>query len=182
MAKILIVYGTKEGQTQKIANRIADVVRTQGYDVLVTNASEIHSDFDINDYSSVIVGASIHLQSYASSVRHFIQRYKSDLERLPSAFFSVSLTDATTEYQSQIDNCLNSFYNKTGWHPKTVGRFAGALAYTKYGFFTRHMMKYIAKKGGYSVDTSQDHDYTNWEQVEKFTNDFVIILKNSNIT
>jgi len=34
---------------------------------------------------------------------------------------------------------------------------------------------------GYSVDTSQDHEYTNWEQVEKFTDDFVINLKNSNI-
>jgi len=173
MAKILIVYGTKEGQTMKIAQRIGDVVRQYGYQVDLNNAEEIREDSSLQNYSGILVGCSMHLQQYSPAVTNFIRQYKPHLERLPSAFFSVSMIDATSSWGAQLEKPLNSFYNKTGWHPKTVGRFGGALTYTKYGFFTKHMMKWMAQKGGFSTDTSCDHDYTDWDQVAKFAKDYI---------
>jgi menaquinone-dependent protoporphyrinogen oxidase len=33
MSKVLIAYGTSEGQTAKIADHLAEVIRAQGHDV-----------------------------------------------------------------------------------------------------------------------------------------------------
>ena len=51
--------------------------------------------------------------------------------------------------------------------------FAGANKYAQYGFIIRNIMKHIAKKEGRSTDTSQDHEYTDWDKVTQFTEQFL---------
>jgi len=174
MSKILIVYGTKEGQTAKIAQRIGDIAREQGKQVDVNNAREVPSNKSLKDYSAILVGSSIHAGHFNRSVLRFIRRYKSDLGSVPSGFFSVSLSDTMeAKNRAMMDHQLDKFYEKCGWHPKTVGRFAGSISYTKYGFFTRHMMKWMAQTQGNPTDTTRDHEFTDWNQVAEFANAFV---------
>ena len=174
MSKILIVYGTKEGQTAKIAQHIGDVARQQGHEVDVNNAREIPTNKSLNSYSAILVGSSVHAGNFNSSVLRFVRKYKSDLDRVPSAFFTVSLSDSLeAKNRGILDKQLITFYDKTGWHPKTVGRFAGAVAYTKYGFFIRYMMKWMSQAQGYPTDTSRDHEFTDWDQVTEFANAFM---------
>jgi menaquinone-dependent protoporphyrinogen oxidase len=55
--------------------------------------------------------------------------------------------------------------------------FAGALLYTQYGFLKRHLMKKIASdKGSLDTDTSRDYVYTEWDGVQRFTEDFLVTL------
>ena len=42
---------------------------------------------------------------------------------------------------------------------------AGRLAYTQYGLLKRFVMRRIALKAGGPVDTSRDHEMTDWDQV-----------------
>ena len=63
---------------------------------------------------------------------------------------------------------VEKFFGDTGWHPRHWTIFAGALAYTKYNWFTRWVMKRIAQKAGGDTDTSRDHEYTNWPDVRNF--------------
>jgi menaquinone-dependent protoporphyrinogen oxidase len=173
--KVLIVYGTKEGQTAKIADRIGEVFRARGYETDISSANDFGpcKNVSLQDYSAIIVGGSIHVMHLPSSVTRFIKHYKSDLERLPSAFYSVSLTDAGTESHEQLDKLLMGYWEKMGWQPKIVGRFGGALRYSSYGFLKRYMMRWIAQKGGYSTDVKHDSDYTDWDSVTQFANDFM---------
>jgi len=141
MSKVLIVYGTKEGQTAKIAQRIDEIARQQGHEVDVNNAQKITANKSLKDYLAILVGSSVHAGSFNSSVLRFVRHYKSDLDRVPSAFFSVSLSDSMeAKHRTTMDRQLTAFYDKSGRHPNTVGRFAGAVAYTKYGFFMRHIV------------------------------------------
>lgn len=97
-------------------------------------------------------------------------------ERLPSAFFSVSLAiqDSTEKGRREAEGCVEKFVQETGWHPGKVGLFAGALLHTKYGFFTRWMMKRITRgKGSPDLDTSRDYVYTDWESVKRFAEGFL---------
>ena len=175
MSKFLIVYGTKEDQTAKIAEHIGEVMRQNGYYADVRNAHQICVEFPAEEYAGVLVGASIHMGRWSSAALRFVRRYKSHLDNVPSAFFSVSLTDAsdTPKERSALDRHVEGFFDQSGWQPQIVGRFAGALAYTRYGFCTRFLMKRIAQSNGKSTDTSRDHEYTDWNQVTKFTKDFV---------
>ena len=66
---------------------------------------------------------------------------------------------------------------QTGWRPRKIGRFAGALLYTQYGFFKRWIMRRIARdKGSPDTDTSRDYVYTDWESVKGFAEEFLETL------
>jgi menaquinone-dependent protoporphyrinogen oxidase len=45
---------------------------------------------------------------------------------------------------------------------------AGAINFTEYNWLLRAYMKYAAKLNGGSTDTSRDHEYTDWHQVDGF--------------
>ena len=52
---------------------------------------------------------------------------------------------------------------------------AGALQYREYDFFTRLVMRMIARHHGQSTDTKQDIDYTDWQAVAGFAADAAAI-------
>ena len=170
--KILISYGTTEGHTARIAEYLADAIRGRGY---LADAVDLKRAQDglLDGYDAVILGGSIHMGKHEEYVRDFVVKNRAALERLPSAFFSVSLAahGDMTNAQAYVEN----FEHETGWKPAQVGLFSGALLYRQYGFFKRLMMKKIvsSKPGGLSTDTSRDHEYTEWDQLKRFAEDFL---------
>ena len=171
MARVLIVYGTTEGQTGKIADVTAQVVREQGHATDAVDIKDLAGSM-LDQYDAVIAGASIHMGKHDKHVVEFAQENSDMLQRLPSAFFSVSLAahGDTPEAEGYVDR----FENETGWHPDQVALFSGALLYTQYGFIKRHLMKRIAKDkpGHLGVDTSRDYVYTEWDAVKTFAEHF----------
>ncbi len=172
MSKILISYGTIEGQTGRIANFIADVLRGHGHTADAVDIKQSGGGRP-DGYDAVIVGAAIHMGKHADYVADFVRRNRSALERLPSAFFSVSL--AAHGDTANAEAYVARFQEETGWRPAQVGLIAGALPYTQYGFFKRQMMKKIVKSkpGNLSTDTSRDFVYTEWDDVRQFTERFL---------
>ncbi len=62
------------------------------------------------------------------------------------------------------------------WRPNLIDIFGGALTYTQYGWFTKIIMRYISKQAGSSTDTSRDHEYTDWNQVDRFALGFLQLV------
>ena len=127
-------------------------------------------------YDGVIVGASIHMGKHDKHVVEFVRKNRDMLERLPSAFFSVSL--AAHGDTEEAEGYVEQFEQETGWRPAKVALFGGALLYTHYGFVKRHMMKRIArdKPGHLGTDISRDYVYTEWDGVKRFAEDFLTDL------
>lgn len=46
MAAILTLYGTDEGQTAKVADRVVDALRDRGHDAEARDAQELPADVD----------------------------------------------------------------------------------------------------------------------------------------
>jgi len=168
MASLLIVYGTTEGQTRRIAERMGEVAREMGHTAAVVNACACRSVFH-GRYDGVMVAASVHRGRHQRSVLRFARENLHALSRLPSAFFSVSLSAAGKEARQKDDarRCADLFLREAGWSPETVRLVAGALAYTRYNLPTRLMMKWIAWREGGDTDTSRDHEYTEWDQLRR---------------
>jgi menaquinone-dependent protoporphyrinogen oxidase len=172
MSKILIGYGTTEGHTARIADYLADVIRGQGHKTQAVDLKRSPGT-RLDEFDAVLVGGSIHMGKHEEPVRDFVQNNRAALERLPSAFFSVSLAA-----HGDLENArayVENFEQETGWHPTQVGLFSGALLYRQYGFIKRLMMKKIVsdKPGSLSTDTSRDHEYTDWDEVKHFAEDFL---------
>ncbi|MBA2662721.1 MAG: menaquinone-dependent protoporphyrinogen IX dehydrogenase [Bradymonadaceae bacterium] len=178
-SQIAIVYGTTEGQTRKISEHIANTLDERNCEVVILSAKELPDNFAVDDFDAVIVGASIHAGKYQKEVVEFVGRHHEQLQNRPSAFFSVSLSEAGDDEQAkvQIHGFIDKFMERTGWHPLLVASFGGALPYTKYGFMKRMIMKSITKRAGGDIDTSRDYEYTDWSSVDHFAENFRSFLR-----
>ena len=171
MARIVLVYGTAEGQTGRIAVFLGEVIRGAGTEIDIVDLKR--SDLPrLDDYDGVIVGASIHMGKHERYVADFVGRNRAVIDLRPSAFFSVSLAA-----HGDIENAeryVDEFEKETGWRPGKVAMFSGALLYTQYGFVKRRLMRQIAKdKGNLATDTSRDWVYTEWDGITRFAEDFL---------
>lgn len=175
MARVLIVYSTKEGHTGRIAERMAAALREDGNEVQLHNAAEPRKQVAPEDCDGVLVGGSIHFNQFQEGLREFVKRNRELLTRVPSAFFSVSLsaTDLNERTAAELQSALEKFFRRTGWRPGAVQNFAGALLYTRYNFLIRYLFKRIVKgRGRPETDTSRDYDLTDWLAVERFAREF----------
>ena len=172
MPRIYVPYGTTEGQTAKIAEYIADVLREHGCEAVAADVKD-PGTVPPAGFDGVILGASIHRGKHEDYVRDFVRKNLSVLQQVPSAFFSVSL--AAHGDVENAEQYVAEFEEETGWHPGKVALFSGALLYTRYGFIKRHMMKRIVqdKPGALDTDTSRDYVYTEWDGVRRFAEHFL---------
>jgi menaquinone-dependent protoporphyrinogen oxidase len=177
---ILIVYASKEGQTEKIAGFIADVVRRHGHQVMVIAGNHPPEDFATADFDAAIIGGSIHMSDYPDYLKNFVTAHKDWLNQVPSALFTVCMAIHSKHEQEQ--KAARAFgpalAEETHWQPAMMETFAGAIKYTQYGFITRLIMRHIAKKEGGDTDTSRDHEYTDWDAVTRFSEQFLNEIEN----
>jgi menaquinone-dependent protoporphyrinogen oxidase len=173
--RTLIVYGSTQGQTHKIADFIADRWRSQGHDVAIFDATEVASGIDPPRYDATLIAASLHAGGYQPSVVRFAKEHGSTLSSGPSAFVSVSLSAAGDDEADHagLAECDEQFFERTGWRPSHVHHAAGALAYTRYNFLVRWYMKRIARRRGASTDTSRDCEFTDYAALGLFLDKFL---------
>jgi menaquinone-dependent protoporphyrinogen oxidase len=175
MQPILVAYATTEGQTRKIAEFIAERLRVRGHRVDLVDTATPAAEAVTPVYQGAILGGSVHQQRHPASLLHFIKRNHAWLSALPSAIFSVSLAAALDDIDSRIEvqRSLNELIDDCALKPVVSCCVAGALKYTQYDYFKRLVMRMIARQRGQSTDTSTDHEYTDWGDVEAFVDEFL---------
>lgn len=167
--KILLVYGTTEGQTRKIAEFIANRLRTNGDAVTLTDATGDLDSISVRDHDAAILAGSLHAGEYQKPLAHFARANHAWLNLMPSAFISVSLSAAGTDPEELkgIATCAERFKEATGWTTPEVHQVAGAFRFTEYDFFKRWLMKLIAWEKGVKVEPGRDLDLTNWDALSE---------------
>ena len=133
MSRVLVLYGTTEGHTAKIASTIAATLRAKGIEVDVVEAGM--DDPRADDYAGVVVAASVHASRYQRSVQQWVQNNGEALAGKPSAFIAVCLgvLQWQPEVQREVNAIVDRFLMTTGWRPMWTKSVAGALAYTNKG-------------------------------------------------
>jgi len=172
MSRVLVLYGTSEGQTAKIARAIAVSLNAGAIDTDVVQAGTI--DPRPCHYAGVIVAGSVHGGGYQKPVAKWIRAHLAEFGIQPTAFVSVCLSVRSTK-QNERDEARaipRRFVDELGWHPTVIKVVAGALPYTKYNFFTRWIMKRIVASAGGDTDTSRDYEYTDWKDLREFADRF----------
>ena len=189
MNPVLIVYATREGHTARIAEYIALGVRCHGGQVDVKRAGLIGDQDSIAKWPVIIVAASIHIGKHEAEIVHFVKAHLAELSRARTLFLSVSLSQAGVEddaaspekhaqARADVERMIRDFLVKTGWRPTMARPVAGALPYTKFNPFLRFIMKRIARKAGGPTDTSRDHVFTNWGELDRMVEDLLPIETN----
>ena len=139
--------------------------------------------FTPDAFDAIVIGASIHMSKHSRQLSEFVRRHIARLNAVPSGFFSVSLSAAGSEQErADASRFVEEFLQQTGWNPAIKTTLAGGLQYRDYGFLKRWMMKKIAREAGKDTDTSKNHEYTDWNAVDKFVGAFVAELEQHRTT
>lgn len=170
--KLLIVYGTTEGQTRKIAEYLRAEAEKAGAQAAICDVS--CAPIAPDGYDGVIIASSIHMHRYQSSIDHYLRAHLGTLNELPTAFISVSLTAASDDPESwhELEEITARFLIDTGWKPSVIHQVAGALRFTEYDFMKKFMMRLIAGRNG-EKNTTGDKEYTDWHKLSAFLSEFM---------
>jgi len=166
MARVLILYATTEDHTARVAERIAKRLQDRGHRVDWRRAHSALTSLDLEEYETVIVGASVHYGRHPGHLRALLRKHRPGLAARPGAFFSVSLSAATTPHRAR--RYVETFLRQVGWQPQHTAAFGGALRYSRYGALKRLVMIAFAALAGHDTDVSRDYEYTDWDAVDRF--------------
>ena len=166
MSRILIAYASSYGQTRKIADAIAAELGRYGHVVELASAFA-GTPPPASDYDAVILGSRIQFGAHARAILAYITSNRAALAEIPSYFFSVSMSAAGAT-SPDPEGYLEQLFTATRWRPRAALAIAGGLPYRHYGAILRFVMKRLSRRGGHATDTSRDHEYTDWAQVQRF--------------
>jgi menaquinone-dependent protoporphyrinogen oxidase len=178
MAKILVLYATMEGQTGRIAERMAAELRAAGHRVEVVEGREGAELPSLAAYDALIVGASVHYGHHPACFGRALRKQLDALSSRPSAFFSVSLSaDGPGAKRAAAWRYVKKFLRGIGWQPAQTAAFGGALRYSLYRGWKRFLVRLFVRVAGGDTDTTRDYEYTDWRAVAEFAHAFAAPLR-----
>ena len=150
--KVLIVYGTRYGATPGIADEIADVLHTEGYDVQVVNAKK-EKIKDISEYDLIIVGSGIMMGRWTAKPENFLSKFRLELKSKKLAVFVSSgglpileREGKTDELEKEKIKYLDAKVAKYDLHPVAMTWFGGIWDINKKPWWSGVAMKAIKAK------------------------------------
>jgi menaquinone-dependent protoporphyrinogen oxidase len=178
MKRVLVLYATVEGQSLKVAEHAAHRLTEQGLSARILDVRDVRYPFALQDYCAALLVAPVHASFHPREMLHFVSEHREELAKMPARFLSLSLSQAGVELRDatprqreraseDVRHLTSLLCKATGFATDRVTPIAGCLAYTRYGFVKRLVMKYIAKRAGGSTDTSRDHEYTDYAHVDQ---------------
>jgi flavorubredoxin len=72
MAKVLVVYATRTGETQTIADLIAEGIRFSGHEAEVANVKEIKNEAQLDGYDGYVLGSSTYHGEMLQGMKTFL--------------------------------------------------------------------------------------------------------------
>ena len=167
--EFLIVFSTRDGHTRKLADFVGERLVQAGHGVRISDAG-LPGPPAPAGCDAAILAAPVLAGRFPRSIRRYARANHAALNAIPSALISVSLSaagDIPGDWDG-LGRCVADLARRTRWHPVAVHHAAGAMPFTRYGFVTRHVIAYIARRHGRSVELSRDYDLTDYEALAAF--------------
>jgi len=165
MHKSLILFSSIDGHTKSICKKISEHMGNDEVDIFPISEEFINLD----EYKTIIIGASIRYGKYRKELYKFIRKNKNYLDKKNNAFFSVNVVARKSNKNTPETNpYLIKFLKNIDWVPKKVSVFAGKIEYPKYKFFDKYAIKFIMWITKGPTNTSETYEFTDWEKVKAF--------------
>jgi menaquinone-dependent protoporphyrinogen oxidase len=107
MSKVLVVYGSRHGGTQGIAERIGEVLRTGGVEAVVTAAQHAGHD-DVRTADAFVVGSGVYMGNWLSEALDFLRRNEAQLAARPIWLFSSGPVRGSSKEEPDADPLTNA--------------------------------------------------------------------------
>ena len=163
----LIAFSSNTGVTAEIAQRLGDVLESEGFSVTLSDLKK--SKPNPEKFNLVLLGSGIKMGQWITESKQFMDEYQQTLNGKTALF--VSCGDATVpkkRAEAQI-KYLDSIAETYGIKPVSTGLFGGCYKWNKYNFFVKQLVKGILKENGViGVNTGEPLDYRDWAKIESW--------------
>ncbi len=101
--KLLIAYATKCGSTREIAEFMTKTLHEMGFEA---DLGEMKTVKSVKDYSGLVLGAPMYMFRIIGDAQNFLKKHKKDIEKKPTAFFSLG---PTQDKEEELEECMGKF-------------------------------------------------------------------------
>jgi len=165
--KALVAYSSNTGVTAEIAERICDVLSSEGFTVALSNLKKEKPNPE--GYDLVLVGSGIKMGQWIKESKNYLDANQKELNGKTALFVSCADASVSKKQADAQTNYLDSVAEIYGVEPISTGLFAGCYKWNKYNFFVKQLVKGILKEDGViGVNTSEPLDYRDWTQIESW--------------
>ncbi len=170
--KVLIVYATVEGQTEKIANFAAEHIRKSGHDALLANVDD-PATIAFEDSDAVILAAPVHQRMHPRTFEAFLEASKNALAQHRTLLISVSLSAAFPEGLSEAAEYIAELETRTGFTPDAELAVGGAVRIGQYDYFATQLLQHVVLRDRDYDVSAGEHEFTDWEAVASGVSGFL---------
>jgi len=147
--KTLIVYDSKHGIVRDCAEKLEHKFKEK---VTVIKISKKKQWPNIDEFDSIIIGASVHIGKIQKSIKDFCEKNLDKLKHKKVGIFLCSLTEPAEAYHYIEEQ----FPEELQQHAIIKSCFGGAVIFEKMNFVERFMMKKITKSSENINNVSED--------------------------
>jgi menaquinone-dependent protoporphyrinogen oxidase len=119
MTKVLVVYGSRHGGTEGIAQRIGEVLRAQGLASSVVSGDAVAAE-DVRDADAFVIGSAVYMGSWLKEPTEFLENFPTVLRSRPVWLFSSGPLPGSTASKDANDPLTDALGPKAG--PGSGGR------------------------------------------------------------
>ena len=162
--KKIFIYSSSNGQSLKICKAL-----NKNKESLIIDMDMLKTT-KLDNFDQIVIGASVKYGDHNKEVYEFVKKNRVLLEKKKTVFFSVNATARKSEKNTPKTNpYIIKFLKKTNWTPDHIGVFAGMIDFPNYNFIEKYIIKLIMWITNGPTDTSKTFEFTNWEDVKKFS-------------
>ena len=173
MTDTLFLYCSRDGQTKRICEAMAATMLDSGKSCRLLEIAAPEATAALAECRQIIIGAPIYFGHLPRALYRFIAAHTTLLATRPNAFFCVSAS-ARKPGRDCVETSayLRRFLNRSPWWPQRLTAFAGTIAYPRYRWHERAIIRLIMHLSGGPTDTQREHELTDWDAVRRIANDW----------
>lgn len=160
--KTLIIYGSVEGQTRKIARFAAEKITEMGHEVEVIDADD-PAGIAFDGVEAVILAASVHQRRHPRNFEALITAQAADLAKAKTLLISVSLNAAFPEGRDEAAEYLAEMEMRTSFKPDEEMLLGGAVRTAQYDYFAMQVLRHVIMRDKPFDPSVSDHEFTDWD-------------------
>ena len=170
---ILIVFGTVEGHTEKIARFIKRLVQNSGKDAHLLDTSSQLETVKWSDFDTVILAASVHERKHPKEFEVFLTTCQKELSKRRVLMISVSLKAAFPEGLEEAQDYLEELEMRTALEPDSELLVAGAIKPEGYDYYETQILRHVVLAGRDHDPSAHEHEFTDWDALKARVLDFI---------
>ena len=177
MVKHLILYHSVNGQTEKICRTVMHDMEKQHLSCTLCTITDL-PEIQLPHYTSVLLGLPVRYGRHPRLLQQWIRDNLALLKIMPTGLFSVNLTARKFNKNCPKTNpYLRKLLRRLDWKPHCLAVFAGALKYPDYSRWDRLMVRLIMKITQGPTNTRQYSEFTQWDNVQQFAEQYIRHIK-----